>query len=208
VLNLLVSRYANERGDNETFQDWVTRLGKKQIKEMLDPFTEVPLYESNPEFYSDWGDPREYGIGDIGVGECAGEVVSLFAMEVARAEAELFDALIALDEQNYELADRRAYNAMLLAARSLLRGQGVDCTDDPDQIVNDFRTRFYDTQIFFDKYAKGKFAEFLFDRHANPNPRPDEDSAHKLVEEANLFIEAAHAADARLAGVVTGGVTM
>jgi sulfite reductase (ferredoxin) len=208
VLNLLVNRYANERNGEETFQDWVTRLGKKQIKELLDPFTEVPIYETNPEFYSDWGDPREFGIGDIGVGECAGEVVSLFSIEVARAEAELFDALIALDERNYALADERAYRAMLLAARSLLRGQGVDISDDAEQIVSEFRTRFYDTQLFFDKYAKGKFAEYLFQRHEHPNPHPNEDTAHMQIEEANLFIEAAHACDARLAGVVTGGVTM
>jgi hypothetical protein len=29
-----------------------------------------------------------------------------------------------------------------------------------------------------------------------------------LIEEANLFIEAAHACDARLAGALTGGVAM
>jgi sulfite reductase (ferredoxin) len=208
VLNLLVNRYANERDNSETFQDWVARLGKKQVKAMLDPFAEVPIYETNPEYYSDWGDPREFTIGDMGVGECAGEVVSLFSMEVARAEAQLFDAMIALDEQNYELADQRAYRAMLLAARSLVRGQFPDVGDDPDQIVGQFRTRFYDTQIFFDKYAKGKFAEYLFQRHADPTPRPDEDSAHMLIEEANLFIEAAHACDARLAGALTGGVAM
>lgn len=208
VLNTIVNRYANERDREESFQDWVTRLGKKQVKEILDPFTEVPLYETNPEFYSDWGDPREFGIGDIGVGECAGEVVSLFSMEIARAEAELFDAMIALDDGDYVLADQRAYNAMVLGARSLLRGQLVDCSDDPDLIIALFRNHFYDTELFFDKYAKGKFAEYLFERHADPNPNPDEDSAHRLIEEANLFIEAAHACDARLAGVVTGGVAL
>jgi sulfite reductase (ferredoxin) len=208
VLNMLISRYANECDEAESFQDWVTRLGKKQVKEMLDPFTEVPIYETNPEYYSDWGDPREFTIGDMGVGECAGEVVSLFAMEVARGEAELFDAMIALDERDYAQADRRAYNSMLLAARALLRGQAVDIGDDPNQIVSQFRTRFYETQLFFDKYARGKFADFLFSRHEQPNPHPDEDSAHKLIEEANLFIEAAHACDARLAGVVMGGVAM
>ncbi|MCC6803808.1 MAG: nitrite/sulfite reductase, partial [Anaerolineae bacterium] len=31
VLNALVDRYASERGDGETFQDWTTRLGKKEI---------------------------------------------------------------------------------------------------------------------------------------------------------------------------------
>lgn len=208
LLNTLINRYANERDREETFQDWVTRLGKKQIKEILEPFTEVPIYEVNRDFYSDWNDPREFTIGDIGVGECAGEVVSLFAMEVARAEAELFDAMIALDEKDFAQADRRAYRAMVLAARSLVRAQYPEVGDDPDQIVQQFRTRFYDTELFFDKYAKGKFAEYLFDRHNNPPTTMNEDLAHKIIEEANLFIEAAHACDARLAGVVTGGVTL
>ncbi len=208
VLNTLINRYANEREREETFQDWVTRLGKKEIKAILDPFTEVPIYETSPEFYSDWNDPREYTIGDIGVGECAGEIVSLFAFEVARAEAELFDAMIALDENDFAQADRRAYRAMLLAARALVRGQYPEVGDDPDQIIHQFRTRFFDTELFFDKYAKGKFAEYLFDRHTNPLETMNEDLAHKIIEEANLFIEAAHACDARLAGVVTGGVAM
>jgi sulfite reductase (ferredoxin) len=208
VLNLIVNRYANERTQEETFQDWVTRLGKKQIRELLDPFMEVPIYETNPEYYSDWGDPREFGIGDIGVGECAGEVVSLFSMEIVRAEAQLFDAMIALDEGNYPLADSRAYEAMLLAARALLRGQGVESVDNPEQIAAQFRTRFYDTQLFFDKYAKGVFADYFFKRHEHPVARPDEEAAHKLIEQANLFVEAVHACDARLAGALTGGVTM
>jgi sulfite reductase (ferredoxin) len=208
VLNLIINRYSDERSNGETFQDWVTRLGKKQIKELLDPFTEVPIYETNPEYYSDWGDPREFSIGDIGVGECAGEIVSLFSMEIARAEAELFDAMIALDEHDYVLADRRAYNAMVLGARALLRGQGVEIGDDANQIAAQFRTRFYDTQLFFDKYAKGKFAEYFLERHEMPIANPDDELAHKLIEEANLFIEAAHACDARLAGVVTGGVSL
>lgn len=208
VLNLLITRYAEERQSDESFQSWITRLGKKALRELLEPYMDVPIYETNPELYSDWGDPREFSIGDIGVGECAGEVVSLFAIEISRAEAELFDAMIALDDGDYVQADQRAYKAMLLAARSLMRGQFLDVSDDPSQIVANFRTRFYDTQLFFDKYAKGKFAEYLFARHEQPTTNPNQDSAHQLVEEANLFIEAAHACDARLAGAMTGGVKM
>jgi sulfite reductase (ferredoxin) len=86
----------------------VIRLGKKEVKTMLDQFTYVPPIELSPEFFTDWGDSRVYTIGDIGVGECAGEVVSLFSMEIAKAESEHFDALIALDEGDYALADQRA----------------------------------------------------------------------------------------------------
>lgn len=208
VLDAITSRYADEREENESFQDWVTRLGKRAVKEMLTPFTTVPLYEDNPTFYSDWGDPREYTIGDIGVGECAGEVVTLFSFEIAKAEGEAFDALLALDDKDYALADERAYRAMILAARSLVRNQFLDVGNDPNLIVKEFKERFYDTKLFFDRYAKGKFAHYLFNRHDNPPAAASEDSAHQLIEEANLFIEAAHACDARLASTLANGLQL
>ncbi|KAA3661687.1 MAG: nitrite/sulfite reductase [Chloroflexi bacterium] len=208
VLDAITERYVAERERGENFQDWVTRLGKRDVKKLVTAFTDVPIYEEQPSFYSDWGDPREFSIGDMGIGECAGEVVTLFSIEIARAEGVAFDALLALDDKDYALADERAYRAMVLAARSLVRNQFLDVGDDPDQIVSEFRTRYFDTQLFFDRYAKGKFARYLFNRHENPNPNPTEDSAHQLIEEANLFIEAAHACDARLAGALAGGVTL
>jgi sulfite reductase (ferredoxin) len=208
VLDAITTRYVAERKRGENFQEWIGRLGKKAVRDMLTPFTNIPIYEENKTFYSDWGDPREYTIGDMGVGECAGEVITLFAFEIAKAEGEAFDALLALDDGDYALADERAYRAMILAARALVRNQNLDVGDDPEAIVAEFRQRYYDTQLFYDRYAKGKFARYLFDRHEKPNPNPGKDAAHQLVEEANLFIEACHACDARLAGALAGGVSL
>ncbi|MAU01749.1 MAG: sulfite reductase [Anaerolineaceae bacterium] len=208
VLDAITNRYVVERERDERFQDWIGRLGKKEVRDMLTSFTEVPLYEADKSFYSDWGDPREFGIGDMGVGECAGEVVTLFSFEIAKAEGVLFDALLALDDADYALADERAYQAMILAARALVRNQFLDVGDDPEDIVTEFRQRFYDTQLFYDRYAKGKFARYLFARHENQNPGLDVDSVRQLVEETNLFIEACHACDARLAGALAGGVSL
>jgi sulfite reductase (ferredoxin) len=202
LLKALTTRFAEERNEGEDFQAWIGRLGKRQIKELLAPFTGVPEHSIDPTFYSDWGDPREFTIGDIGVGECAGEVVSLFSIEISRAEGEAFDALVSLEEGDYEQADRRAYRAMLLAARALVRTQFLDVGDDPQRIVEEFRTRFYDTQLFFDRFARGKFAEYLFKRHENPPVPVTDDHAQQIAEEAHLFIEAAHACDARLANSV------
>jgi sulfite reductase (ferredoxin) len=208
VLEAITKRYVAGRERGENFQDWIGRLGKKEVRDILTPFTDIPIYEENKTFYSDWGDPREFTIGDMGVGECAGEVVTLFSFEIAKAEGEAFDALLALDERNYALADERAYRAMLMAARALVRNQNLDVGDNPDTIVAEFRQRYYDTRLFYDRYAKGKFARYLLDRHEKPNPNLTADSAHQLVEEANLFIEACHACDARLAGALAGGVSL
>ena len=169
---------------------------------MLKPYMQLPSFDEKPEFFSDWGDSRVYTIDDIGVGECAGEVVSLFSMEIAKAESTHFEALLALDDGDYPRADERAYRAMLLAARALVRTKYLDVGDDSARIVNEFRQRFYDTELVFDRYAKGKFARYLFKRHAGAPNRLDVDYAHQIIDETQLFIENIHSAEQRINGVI------
>ena len=202
VLDALTERYVAERERGEKFQSWVRRLGRKEIRAMIQPWTKLPAYEENPELFRDWGDSRSYTIGDIGVGECAGEVVSLFSIEISKAESEHFDALVALDDGDYIQAEGRSYQAMLMAARALVRTQFLDVSTDADDVVREFRTRFYDTGLFFDRFAKGKFARYMFNRHERPPVAADEQEAHRRIEEAQLFIEATHAAEARVNGVI------
>ena len=202
VLEALTNRYVDERADDENFQTWVKNLGRKAIKEMLTPYMQLATFEEKPEFFTDWGDSRVYTIDDIGVGECAGEVVSLFSMEISRAESTHFEALVALDEGKYELADEQAYKAMVLAARALVRTKFLDVGDDYDNIVNEFRTRFYDTELVYDRFAKGKFARYLFNRHDNTPAKANEDHAHNIIDEAQLFIENIHSAEQRINGVI------
>ncbi len=203
-LDTITGRYAAERLENENFKDWVNRLGKLELKKVLDAYTEVPIYETAPQFYSDWGDVREFSVGDIGVGECAGEVVSLFSLSIAQAEGTAFEALIALDEKRLLEADEKAYKAMLQAARSLVLSKNLDVGEDPNTIVSEFDKHFVQTELFFDKYAKAKFAQYLSKRHEQGSQAASEDKTRTLIEEAHLFIEAAHACDARLGASPVG----
>ncbi|MYD09508.1 MAG: nitrite/sulfite reductase [Chloroflexi bacterium] len=202
VLEALTERYVAERGEDETFQTWVKELGRKEIKAMLQPFTKLPSFEEQPSLFSDWGDSRVYTIDDIGVGECAGEVVSLFSMEISRAESTHFEALLALDDGDFGAADRNAYKAMVLAARALVRTKYLDVGDDYNDIVSEFRSRFYDTELIYDRFAKGKFARYLFKRHEAAPARINEDYAHQIIDETQLFIENVHSAEQRINGVI------
>ncbi len=85
---------------------------------------------------------------------------------------------------------------MLIAARGLVRTQLWDLPDEPERIVAEFKTRFYDTQLFQSpdagQYAGGKFALYLLNRHGDKDRTFTADKARHLVEEAQLFIEAAY----------------
>ncbi len=192
VVDFITKRYTDERASGESFQDFIARLGKRELKSMLEEFTRVPSYEEDPSYYSDWGDPREYTHGDRGVGECAGEVVTLVDFDLAGAERDAFEAQILLDENKAEDADKMAYQAMVSAAMALVKTQFLDVPNNPEDIVTEFRKRFYDTELFFDRFAKGKFANYLFSRHGRNGGGVTSESARQVVEEAQLFIEAAH----------------
>ncbi|RMF14212.1 MAG: nitrite/sulfite reductase [Candidatus Dadabacteria bacterium] len=202
IVDRLIDLYLKERRDGESFRDVVSRVGKKNVKEQLKDLAAPPSYEEAPEFYRDWADSREYTIGDIGVGECAGEVVSLTEFDIARAESAVFDAQVLLEEDGSDEALRQAhqlaFQAMVLAAQGLLKLNDPDVPDDPDVIVERFRIEFYDTELFFDPYAKGKFAEYFFNAAENRDEHASRDRAKQRIEEANLFIEAAIACHQRL----------
>src|SRR5690606_25040618 len=138
---------------------------KKDFRGVLKPFQQVPSYEENPGYYSDWGDPREYGIGDIGVGECAGEIVPFVEFGLQAAEQQLFEAQDLLEAKNAAGALQRGYRAMLAAAQALVRHLEVQVGDEGDDIVEQFRTHFDATELFHHSIMKGKFAAFLFKAH-------------------------------------------
>ena len=198
VLTRITDRFVKDRHKGETFQDFTQRVGKKALKEMFQDLAKVPGHDDDPRYYADWGDPREFTIGDMGVGECAGEVVSLADFDMAGAEGQAFEAQLHLEDADYTKADAMAYGAMLQAARGLIKIQFIDIRDNPDEIVKQFRERFYETELFFDRFAGGKFAQYLFRRHAAADRQVTAGSARQLIEEAQLFLEAAHACHARL----------
>ena len=195
---LITDRFRAERGATETFQEFIKRIGKTECKKMIDEFTAVPAHEVDASFYSDWGDPREFSIGDIGVGECAGEVVFPIDFQLVACEREVFEAQLNLESGNIERAATMAYESMLHGALALLKWKFTMASEDPESIVADFRKNFFDTELFFDPFVRGKFAQDFFDAHEQAGKVRTAETAHHLIEEAQLFIEACHSCLARL----------
>ena len=208
VVEFLVDTFMQERQGDEKFPAFFNRIGRKEMRERLKPFTDVPAYEEDPSFYSDWADSREFTLGDIGIGECAGEVVTLTDFSMADAESLHFDATVMLDEEpqngNIQQAADKAIAAMVSAAQALLKFQNIDMSDDDSQIAEEFRKYFYDTKLFFDPFAKGKFAQYFFTALEKQDQPATVERAQQLVEESRLFIEAAHECNARM---VDAGIT-
>ncbi len=204
VVDRLTEAYMGQRESGEPFAAYTKRVGKAEIRTLLADLRSVPTYSEDASYYSDWGDPREFTIGDMGVGECAGQVVSPVDFGLQSSERELFEAQDRLDKNDAEGAAEIAFRAMLLAARALTRTRIPNIGEHADEVVAAFKTHFHDTKVFHDPFAKGKFASYLFRVHdevKSETPVTTE-LARQRLEETQLFIEACHAYHLRMGNEV------
>jgi len=185
--------YVKNRQKDEKFYAFVKRVGKGPIRELLESLNQnFPTHEAEPGFYSDWGDPRQYSIGDIGIGECAGEIVTRFQFDMTAAERLVFEAGLHLDQNAVQAGGETAYAAFTKAAKAMVQVQYDDISDDPEEIMAEFKERFFDTKLFFDPFVGPKFANYYFAAHAARGEKFTADTAHHRIAEAQLFIEAVH----------------
>jgi sulfite reductase (ferredoxin) len=209
TVDVLLKSFMEARQGSEKFRDWVGRIGKKAVKDLLSPLTAVPAHEAKPEYYVDWHDVREYTIGDIGVGECAGEVVSLTEFSLVEAESMAFDASVLLDDEavpdRADKASELSFVAMVRAAQGLLKVELPDVKADPAVVLPLFKQRFLDNERFFDRFVGRQESGYLMAAAEAGTKVRDLDEAHRRVEEAQLFIEASHACYARLMESKKGG---
>jgi sulfite reductase (ferredoxin) len=199
VVERLTNAFVKERTGDESFQAYVTRIGKARIRDSLKDLLELPSFDQDPDMYSDWGDPRLYTTGDMGVGECAGEIVPFVQFGLAAAERVAFDAQLKLDQGATKEAADLAYQAMLEAAKAVTRDRYQNLGDEPNEVIAEFKKHLVETQLFRDPYAGDKFAHYLFrahDEHGAGSFNPEQ--ARQRVQEAQLFIEAAHACVERI----------
>jgi sulfite reductase (ferredoxin) len=199
AVELITEHYLANREGDESFQAFIARVGKKEFRTVLAPIQKPPAYEDDPSYYSDWGNPREYTIGDIGIGECAGEIVPFVEFGLQEAEQTLHDAQDALEAGNAQTAAAGAFDAMVIAAKALVRHLEVQVKDEADDVVANFKTHLDDTALFHDPFAKGKFAAYLVKMHGDQSYKNANDEiAHRTLDEAQLFLEASHACYQRL----------
>ena len=203
VIDRITSKFVEERDGDETFQAYVARKGKGGIRAMLADLLVIPEHSDSPDHYSDWGDSRVFSMGDLGVGECAGEVVDSIDFDLMSSQREVYQAQDRLEQDDPVAASEIAYRAMVLAAKALVKIQYSAIEDDPEQVFLEFRTRYYDTELFFDPHVGAKFVRYYIRAHDEANNGTDItlDFALRRVEEAQLFVEASHACYVRTSQV-------
>ncbi len=202
VVTRLTERYLAGRTSGETFKDFVKRTGKVELKNMLDDLTKPPAVRPlvlqrlgrsagiHAWATTAWANARE---------KWCRRSNSIWPRPSAKCSRR---RLLSKTGRSRRRAKRPTARCCT-RAKALVKISKPDISDDPDQIVSEFRTRYYDTQKFWDPFAGGKFASYLFDAHQKAGKPYTPDSTRYLIDEAQLFIDAAHSCNNKLSTPVS-----
>ena len=181
----LTGKYIDERHVDESFTDYIARLGKVEVKTILRQYDQIPSFEEDPNYYIDTGDTKEFKLTK-GVGECAGQLVELVSFILEEADRLIYEAGLQLEGDEYVDSAQLAYEAMIKAADALLTTEGLQHIDN-ETTVKEFRNRFFEPGLVFPGYGAHLFKASNEDTNVF-----DKELTHRRVDEATLFVEEAH----------------
>jgi sulfite reductase (ferredoxin) len=183
IVETLVGLYAKEKTGAESFNQTIKRIGKEKVLSTLEPFTQIPSYDENPEFYKDLGHENEKFAIRTGIkGECAGAPVQEKAPQMSDAKERLAQAEAFLLHKEYQNAIFEAYESMAAAARVPLYAALVDPFTS-EQALWEFENVFVRSGKAAQEWlnSSDKFEEL------KKSP-PSEASAKSLIETAKKYL--------------------
>jgi len=131
----LLDIYRRTRKDGESLPAFITRAGKVTLKDELIPYTILPSYQDDKEFYFDWEGDEEFSVEDLGPGECAGGALEMIDNRILEAEQELYQSRILVGKHQYAMAINKAYRAVVAGAKAILVTEGIDPNTDADTLL-------------------------------------------------------------------------
>ena len=195
AIDFLLNHFHDDSAADETFTQWVRRVGILQFKTLLKPYAELESPFLKPALYQEFGKDEAFGVRR-GVGECAGDIVEPVDLFLADAD-ERAEATAVAFHKGLSTAEivSRARATFQIAAQALLT---VDRAHDPsvESTADRFRVEWYDAGRIPEGVGHTFFAAFSDDLG-----EIEADRIRFLVEEAGLFVEEVHSIVGKVRGL-------
>ncbi len=178
AVSVLLDDYEENHEEGEYFNDYYQRNGKMYFYGILKPLANIETLAQ--EDYSDWGKTVLFE-PEIGVGECAAEVMDVITTIISDAEEKLEWANDTINKSQYADSIYHSYAALVIGAKALLLSEDHHCNTHIG-IINDFQEKFVDAGKIDLGYS---FKDTVL---AINKQEPDEAFALKNLELATRFV--------------------
>jgi sulfite reductase (ferredoxin) len=146
AIDRLIAFYREHSNEDETFSALIQRTEKKELRELLAPYAEIPTPDEAPEYYQDWGYTIPFSTKEVGAGECGTKDLPETVKRLAAAERAAFQAGVYLEVDDIANSLKKAEFARREAVYALLATTDEDVASDEDA-EKKFQFQFVDSGV-------------------------------------------------------------
>ena len=179
ALRYLLSDYDNNAEEEESFNDYYQRQGKKYFYGLLKPLADVSRLEEAD--YIDWGHEEQF-IPEIGKGECAGVSLDVVGTIIQDAVEKNDLAKTTLQSERFAESIYHSYNTFVVGAKALLLGKDIACNTQ-NRIIRDFNEHYVESG---EVKLEGDFESVVLQINKN---EPEGSFATAYYQEAKSFLD-------------------
>ncbi|HIE66282.1 MAG: nitrite/sulfite reductase [Nitrospira sp.] len=147
----MVRIYREKHQEEENFNDFVERFGRKQFCEQLERFTSLPTPEAAPDAYLDWKEEKAFTLDDLGPGECSGTVIDMIEYALRMGRETVKKAALAVKNSEYPEAVKLMKEAILFESRALLYTYGIESPHE-DETLKEFQHKLVEQGILSEDF--------------------------------------------------------
>lgn len=179
ALRTILADYEDNGHENEYFNDYFRRQGKRYFYDLLKDLSDVEsLTETD---YFDWGQDHQYQ-QSIGVGECAGVTLDVVGTIIGDAKDHLELGREGVEAGIFADSIYNSYKAFVIGAKALLLANDVRCNTHKG-ILKDFHTHFVENGGF---EFPTDFSSYVLQMNEAP---PTQEHATRYNQLAARFME-------------------
>ncbi len=132
-----------EKGGSEDFSSYFSKNGKASIRSLITKYGNIPSFNEDKNYYSDWGAEDIFSVAKLGKGECSASLFDMIDYDVELIKKNIIIADNSEDENEIMEA---LYNLVFSSSRMLLITRAVE-SGTRDEIFDNFIKYFIDTGL-------------------------------------------------------------
>ncbi len=145
----VMDEYLKNRNGYTGFSDYLALTGETFIIQLIKEYSKVPGFDTDKNYYFDWGAEELFSLAGRGVGECSSGIFDLIDLDKEKIKS---NQKILENSQSSDAGSVLLYEILVASARMLLVTKGVEARNE-EQVFLSFQEQFLDQGLVDQKYA-------------------------------------------------------
>ncbi len=145
----ILEKYSKHKTQYPLFADYFINGGQQDMLNICEKYQrEMPTYDENSEYYTDWGTETPFSTRNLGHGECSAGVYDMIEVEMDAIHSNQQKVSVL---KNGDELQTTLWDIVFSAANMLLVTRGVD-PEKEDAVFSEYISHFFDTGLIPESY--------------------------------------------------------